>query len=247
MSLPKINTPTYTLTIPSTKKQIKFRPFLVKEEKILLIAIQEQETTALFDAVKQVIKNCTFDAVDVDNLTTYDLEYLFLQIRIKSKGGTVTLSFQCEAMISGKDMQPAAPCSCINDIEFDLTKVQIEGEALTKKIILEESTQIGIILKAPTFKTTTEMQTVLESNSVDSIYKALPQYIDTIFEGEKVYDDFTPEELQDWIEELSEENFEKIQQFFYNIPRLKAKINVKCTACGYEEAVTLEGLQNFLE
>jgi len=246
MTLPKLTTPTYTITLPSTGKEIKFRPFLVKEEKVLLIAMQESEGTTLFDAVKQIIKNCTFDAVDIDKLTTYDLEYIFLQLRIKSKGNMVTLNFKCENEIDGLE-NTKVPCNHVNDIEFDLNEAKIDGSLKGEDIIiLEEETQTGIKMKAPNFETTKNLQKALQTDDINAIYQAIPQYIDTIFQGETTFDEFEPEEFQEWIEELSDTQFGKIQEFFTKIPKLRAEIPIKCEKCGYEETITVEGLQNFL-
>ena len=247
MALPQLDSPVFKITIPSSNEEVKFRPFLVKEEKILLIAIQEDDIGTLFEAVKQVIRNCTFNEVDVDKLTTYDLEYLFLQLRIKSKGPTVNLAFQCENEKTKEDGSKDV-CGCTNEIQLNLEDVKLVGDTKgTRKIILEEKSQTGLIMKAPTFESSKMMQDVLLTNDVNGIYKALPAYIDTIFQGEQIFDDFKEEELQEWIEQLTDKQFSKIQEFFTEIPRLRAEIDVTCVSCGHNEKVPLEGLHNFLE
>lgn len=248
MALPKLETPVYRLTIPSTQTEVKFRPFLVKEEKILLISIQEGKPEVLFDAIKQIISNCTFEQVNVDELTTYDLEYIFLQLRIKSKGAGVPLSFRCENTVKHPESGNEEECGCVNEIEYDLEQVEIKGDTKAKKkIILDEKKQIGIIMKVPTFEDSKALSASVSEDGVESIYSTFARYIDVVFEGEKIYDDFTHKELEEWIEELSDEQFKKIQDFFTKIPKLSAEINVECISCGYKETVTVEGLQNFLE
>lgn len=244
MTLPVLETPTYFMELPSTKERLKFRPFLVKEEKILLIAMQEEDGDVLFEAIRQIIKNCTFGQVDVDALTTYDLEYIFLQLRIKSKGGDVDLSFRCDNEV-GED---GDTCGHSNSISFDLNSVKVQGDiSKVKKVILDEKTQTGLIMKPPSFAVAKGMQQILMEGDVSEIYKTLPKYIDTIFQGDVVYEDFTNEELQEWVENLSDSQFQLIQKFFDSLPKLKADIEVACAKCGYKETIPLEGLQSFLE
>jgi len=231
------------LEVPSTKKEIKFRPFLVKEEKILLIAMQEENVDVLFNAVNQIIDNCTFNQLNVSNLTTYDIEFIFLQIRIKSKGADISLSFNC-----GAELEDGKSCEHVTVVEYNLDQVSVDGTSKNNtKIILDEATKTGVILTIPTFENSKDAQEIMMKEGVAAIYKMLPIYIDTIFQGEEIFDDFTPAELEDWIENLNDDQFEKIKDFFEGVPRLQGDVNVICEGCGQKETVVLEGLQSFLE
>ena len=253
MSLPKLTVPTYTLELPSTKQEIKYRPFLVKEEKLLLIAMQDStdgNNKQIISAVKDVIVNCTFDQVDVSKLTTYDLEYLFLQLRIKSRGSVTEMSFKCNNTLKNDDGSEHT-CGHVNEIDFDLTTAKIVGDLTNKdkKIILEEATQIGVIMKEPTFESVLELSDSFltgETQSVEDAYALLPKYIDTVFQGEETFDEFTDKEILDWLDELTEDQKNKIESFFDAIPKLSANIEAKCSSCGYKEQVPVEGLANFL-
>lgn len=245
MALPKLETPTFFLTVPSTGKEIKYRPFLVKEEKILLISLQDGEDQTIFNCIKQIIENCTFKQVEVDKLTTYDLEYIFLQIRIRSKGSNVDLMFTCQNEIETDGEKHL--CDHVNEISIDLEHVKVDlSDTPENKIILDEKRQIGVILKHPTFESSKNIQQALSTGDLNAIYKSLPAYVDTIFEGEKVYDEFTADEFDDFIESMSDEQFGKIKYFFDKTPKLSLDIPVKCGKCGHEETVVLRGLQSFL-
>lgn len=245
MTLPVINAPTYFIEIPSIKgKKFKFRPFLVKEEKILLIALQENDEEVLFNAIKQIIENCTFKAFDVDKLTTLDLEYIFLQLRKKSKGSEVDLAFKCENVVEVSEHGEHI-CGHVNTLKFNLDKVEIHEDKDHKDTIMLTET-VGIKMKQPTLETSRNLQTAVKDNDLEKVYRIIPQYIDTIFEGETVYDEYSADEFQEFLESLSDSQFEKIQNFFVTMPRLRAEINIKCKKCEYAEQVVVEGLQNFL-
>lgn len=253
MALPVLNVPIYNLEIPSTKKKVKFRPFLVKEEKIILIAMQDLEDgkmQVIIDAIKQVIKNCTFDEIDVDNLTSYDLEYIFLELKKKSSGAEVDLSFACQNEVAqsqagihtaeGKHL-----CGCVNQIKLNLEDVKLVGrEGRSNKIMLTNT--MGVTLKEPTLASAEAAQEIVKSGDAEKIFEMIYGYIDTIFDGPTIYNEYDAAALKDFIEMLSGEQFQKIKEFFETAPTLKTDIKIKCVKCGYEETVTLEGLPSFL-
>lgn len=245
MTLPLLNVPTYTLTIPSTKKLIKYRSFLVKEEKLLLIAMEEETYDALLDASKQIIANCTFGAVDVDKLTSYDLEYIILQLRIKSRGAVVDLSFRCGNQIKVENAEDRE-CGEIINTKVNLEQVELKEDANhTNRIMITDT--IGLIMKTPAVNDLTALRKLFETEEVGVIYDFVPQFIDTIFEGEIVYTEYTPQEIKDFLESLTGDQFKKIQEFFDTLPKLKVKAHLNCIKCGHKEEIELEGLQNFLE
>ena len=241
MTLPVLSVPTYTLEIPSTKKSVKYRPFLVKEEKIILIAMQEMDgkIQVIVDAIKQIIKNCTFGALDTDVLTSYDLEYIFLQLKKKSSGAEVDLAFACQNEVAGQ------VCAQVNNIKLNLDDVKLTVPVnRSNKIMLAGS--IGVVLKDPTLEDAAIAQEVMKSGDLEKIYEIVYGFIDTIFDGETIYEEYTKDELKEFIEALPGDQFQKIRDYFDTAPTLKTDLHIKCKKCGHEETVTLEGLQSFL-
>ena len=244
MPLPRIETPKYELTIPSTGKTVKYRPFLVKEEKILLIAMESEDETQMMNAVEEIIENCIYDAnLNVKELAIFDIEYIFLQLRSKSKGEEVDMSFECEK------------CKSLIPIHLNLMDVKIvRTEGHEKDIRL--SNDIGVKMKYPSLS----LKKIFEDESnVENIFKSLAFCLDSIYDNETVYNakDQTQKEIMEFFEALPESEFDKIQQFFNTLPVLKHDIELKCTAkigkgksskvCGWKGTRTLEGLESFFE
>lgn len=227
MPLPKLETPTYTLQIPSTKETIEFRPFLVKEEKILIQAQEGGDEKDIIRAIKNIVRVCTFEKINVDELTTYDLEYIFLQLRARSIGETVEFKLKC------------LECEKYNTITLDITKAEVVFPQIEvdKKISLSES--VGVILKHISVK-----DIDIESNNITSLLIAS---IDSIYDDETVYPakDCTKKELEEFVDSLSHSNLEKIQEFVQNQPKLKQTIRYKCEHCGHENEIVLSGLADF--
>ena len=248
MSLPTLDTPTFFLTIPSMRKEVKYRPFLVKEEKILMIALQTGEENVIFNAINEIIENCLFNQIKAEDLTTYDVEYIFLQITIRSKGADVELSFQCENEIPNpKEPESMITCGNVNDIMYDLQNVElVDNEKMSPTIMLDEAKQIGITMRAPTLQSAQKLQKALIKNDIEVIYDSIQDYVEEIFQGDKTFDDYTREEFRSFIESLNEKQFKKIEDFFKRIPKIAGTVHLKCDACGYEEEVRLEGLSSFL-
>ena len=234
MTLPVINTPTYELTVPSTKDTLVYRPFLVKEEKILLMAMEEENETQLNRALKQVVNNCTFQKVKVDKLPLFDLEYIFLRIRAKSVGEVAKLSILCE-----DDGETYVP------VEIDLESIEVEfQEGHNPKIELTDD--IGIIMGYPTFEF---LDFNIEVSDVNKLFDIIGSSINQIYEGETVHEkaDFNKKELKTFLESLTSEQFKKIQEFFETMPRLRHVIEVENPKTKVKNTVTLEGLQAFFE
>ena len=235
MSLPKINEPEYTLVVPSTDEQIKFRPFLVKEEKFLLMAQEVGADEALYSAIKTLIKNCTLDKIDVDNLPLFDIEYIFLNIRAKSVGEVSKLKLICP-----DDKKTTA------DVEIDLNDVQVQvDENHTNKIELEKG--MGMVMTYPTIDSLKGLgiQTINATNMIDVIGTCILQIYEN--EGEKVYEagDQTKKELSDFIEQLQTKHFKKVQAFFDTMPKLKHTIKIKNPKTKKTSEITLTGLNDF--
>jgi hypothetical protein len=234
MGLPKIQTPTYFLKL-SSGEEIKYRPFLVKEEKILLIGHESDDPKAMINAVKEVIDNCTFNTLDLNTIPMFDLEYIFLQLRAKSKGEVVTLKFNCPE------------CETENGVEVDLSKVEVKRDVThTNKIDLDGT--LGVIMKYPTLTDANNFVTD-EEMTASKMFDLLNSSIDYIYDQETTYkpSDYSTDELNDFVDSLPDAAFQRIQEFFSTMPKLREEKNYKCKKCKYKESITLEGLQNFLE
>lgn len=236
MSLPILEAPTYFLTIPSTGKEIKYRPFLVKEDKVLAIALQEEDNDKIiFESIKNIISSCTFGQVDIEKLTLFDIEWIFLQLVIKSRGAFVSLIFTCNNIVEDGEV-----CGQENVIQVNLDEVKLSATP-NKKIMLTDS--IGVNMRFPTFS---EIQEYLLSEKNGDVHAILPTYIECVFEGDKIITDFSQEDLVEFIDSMTDEQFNKISDFFRNLPTLTWSKEIQCTKCGHKETVTVVGLQNFL-
>jgi undecaprenyl pyrophosphate synthase len=244
MSLPKINAPIFELVLPSTEKTVKYRPFLVKEQKILLIAMESGDQRSMMTAIKQIINNCAVDPVEVDKLPVFDLEYFFVRLRAKSIGETIDLNLRHPNDMNSKD----EVCEHVTKKTLNLLDVEVHKSiAHEDKIVLDEETKIGIKFKYPTSEFALSIENPEEMNQLDLATDAIINSIDFIFDADNVYkrEDHTRQELIDFIENLSQKQYEKLSSFFDTMPKLKHEVTWKCTGCGQEEKVSLEGLANF--
>jgi len=245
MTLPQLAVPEFFTTLPICKKKIKYRPFLVKEEKVLLIAIKEETEDALFNAVKQIAKNCTFNEVDIETLSNIDLEYLFLQIRIKSKSNMVDIVYQCTNKIKNEEGD-LIQCDTVGTISYNLDEIQlVTNENHSDKIMLTDV--VGIKMKYGSLENAKKLYKAVEEENIEEIYANMKDYIDCIFDDEKTYDDFTTEEWIEFFDGMTSENHAKIKEFFNTQPVLQGKIKTKCPTCKNEDELIIQGLQNFLE
>ena len=237
MALPILTTPTYELEVPSTEEKIKYRPFLVKEEKILLIALESNENLDIVQAVKTIVDDCTFNKLDLGNLPMFDVEYIFLQIRAKSVGEVSKLKILCQ-----DDMET------YTDYEINLTDIEVEViEGHTNKIELTD--KMGIIMKYPTIDSfqSTGITSISSSNMLDVISSCILQIYDK--KGEEVHyaKDQTAKELIDFIEQLSSQQFKDLQKFFDTMPRLKHTIMVENPKTKVKNKIELNGLNDFFQ
>ena len=234
MALPKVNTPTYELAVPSTDEKIKYRPFLVKEEKILLIAMEAQEQSGILNAVKDIVKSCTFDKFDVNKAPIFDIEYIFLNIRAKSVGEVSTVNLRCP-----DDNETFV------QTDIDLTKVDVQlTKGHTNKIELTD--EMGMIMTYPTLDSFTDSTTVINaSNMLDVIASCVSQIYDK--KGEDVYDakDSTKQEIVDFLESLNSKQFLEIQKFFDTMPKLTHTVNIENPETKVKSDITLTGLNDF--
>ena len=235
MALPKLNTPTYELEVPSTDEKIKYRPFLVKEEKILLMAMESKDNAQIINAVKDIVQSCTFEKVNVSTMPMFDMEYIFLNIRAKSVGEISKLKVLCP-----DDKKTYA------SVELDLTKVEVQvGDDHSNKIELTDD--MGIIMTYPTIDSFLEsgIETVNASNMLDVVGSCVLQIYEQ--KGEKVYQakDQTKKELTEFVESMNTGQFKQVQSFFDTMPKLKHTIKVKNPKTKKSSDVTLMGLNDF--
>jgi hypothetical protein len=231
MPLPKISQPLFDMTIPSTGKKITFRPFLVKEEKILLIAQQSENDTEIIRAIKQILNNCIQEDIDIDNLAIFDLEYMFLKLRARSVNNVVKLSY--------RDTEDEK----IYDFELDLDTIEIDVPAKINSNI-DVSENVGMTMKYPSASITDRMKDF--DNEVDLMTFFIVNCIDTIYDEDSVYvaNEFSEEEITEFLDGLDVKTFEKIREFFENIPRLQHTIEYK-NSNGSIRTIELSSLKDF--
>tara|TARA_R100000742_G_C4270784_1_gene89546 strand:+ start:755 stop:1459 length:705 start_codon:yes stop_codon:yes gene_type:complete len=233
MALPKLATAKYELTLPSTGQKVEFRPFLVKEEKMLMLAQQEGSQQSLIRAVQDLIDACTFGKLDSKKLPTFDIEYVFLQIRCKSIGETTAVTVICP-----DDEETKVK------VDVNLSEVQcIKDKDHTNNIKISDD--VGIVFDYP------EISKVVKitdgKNDAVATFNVIKSCVNQIYDAENVYtkNDMEEKELDDFIESMSHEQFVKVQSFFETMPKVKHKITVKNPKTEVESDLTLEGLQDF--
>ena len=233
MALPKLNAPTHTLVLPSTGEEVKFRPFLVKEQKLLLMAQQNEDMKEVADAMIKIISNCT--GLNSSNLPTFDVEYMFLKIRGKSVGDIVELNLICP-----DDEVTTVPT------KLDLNEVDVQiSEDHTNEIKLNDD--IKIFMNYPTM--TEALQNVTATDDVGGVFKMLQACIKEIHSGDEVFHkiDMKTEEITEFVESLNTEQFNSILAFFETMPKLRHVVEVTNPKTGVTSEVLLEGMESFLE
>ncbi len=237
MPLPKISTPTYELELPSTGQTIQYRPFLVKEEKLLVIALESEDTKQITTAIKTVIKSCILTKnIKVESLPTFDIEYLFLNIRGKSVGEELEVNIICP-----DDGETQVPVT----INLDDIKVQ-KNEEHSNRIKLDDS--IMMEMKYPSLDQFIKNNfDFSEKNAMDQSFELIASCIDKIFTEEEVWTaaDVTKKEMADFLESMNSSQFKDIEKFFETMPKLSHKIKVKNPVTEVESEVVLEGLASF--
>jgi hypothetical protein len=235
MALPKLTTPTYELEVPSTDEKIKYRPFLVKEEKILLIAMESGEGKDILNAVKEIVTECTFEKLDLGKMPMFDIEYIFLNIRAKSVGEISNLRLKCP-----DDEETYA------DVEVDLSKVQVQVEkGHSPKIKLTD--EMGLVMAYPSIDSfsKTGITDITAENMLEVISSCIHQVYDK--KGEEVFDakDQSKKELTEFIESLNTTQFRAVQQFFDTMPKLKHVVTIENPNTKVKTDVVLQGLNDF--
>jgi hypothetical protein len=235
MPLPKISTPTYELELPSTEQTIKYRPFLVREEKLLVLALETEDTKQITNAIKTVIKICIETKnIKVELLPTFDIEFLFLNIRGKSVGEEIEVNIICP-----DDGETTVPVK----INVDDIKVQKNSEH-TKRIKLDDS--IMMEMKYPSLDTLQQLGSIGDGD-YDKLFDVISGCIDSIYTNEEVFHtkDQTKQDVLDFLNNLTSDQFAKIQKFFETMPRLRKEISYNCPVCSKKHDKVLEGIGSF--
>lgn len=242
MSLPKLDTPKFTLNVPSTGKELKYRPFVVREQKIMLQAVEMQDSDQLNNAVEDIIRACTFGEFDVDNSPVYDVEYVLLHIRAKSSGEMVEMFYRCNNQI--EDEEGPKKCGSKIPVGIPLLDVQVERpEGHVGKIMLSDDVGMTMNdLPYGMYKTSTGKS--LADVGIDVIAEC----VENIFDADNVHSkkDFTRAELIEFIENLTSDQFADVEKFIETMPRLEMQVPMRCPSCGATDTVTLTGLDDFL-
>jgi hypothetical protein len=235
MTLPILETQTYELTLPSADVKVKYRPFLVKEEKILLQAMESGNQKEIIQALKDIVSACTFGKINAEELPTFDLEYIFLQIRSKSVGEVAKLKVLCP-----DDKETYA------DVDVDLSKIDVQvDDKHTNDILIDEEKKLGIIMKYPTLNSmNNSLNKKLDS---EVIFDVLRNSIYEIYQGEKTFkaSDYSKDELQKFIDSLDSKTFNKVQSFYETMPKLMHELEITNPKTNVKSKVVLQGLSDF--
>ena len=234
MALPKLNTPTYELVLPSTGEKVKYRPFLVKEQKLLMLAQESKDENSLADTLGQLIKSCTFEKIDAENSPVFDIEYIFLKLRAKSVGETAEIS-----VLAKDDNKTRVP------VKVNLDKIDIHMTAdHTTEVQIDE--KIKLILKYPVLR---DMKNISESDDeYKKMFAVLNKCIYEVHDGDKIYNvvDLTQKDIDEFVDSMNTSQLAKVLEFFSTMPKLRHPVSFINPKTKVKNEVVVEGLQNFL-
>ena len=233
MALPKLNAPSYEMKVPSTGETVKFRPFLVKEQKILMIAQESKDPNMMANAMCDLIESCCENIKEVEKMPTFDIEYMFLQLRAVSVGSEIELEMLCQ-----DDNVTRVP------VTIDLGEIKVSELPNHKKEIMITD-KIGMTFKYPSLKDIAKYGQDGMS-AVDTTFGVIQDCLVNIFDENEVYDEMNQQELQEFVEQMTTEQFEEVQGFFDTMPKLRHTVEVKNPNTGHVNKVHLEGMQSFL-
>lgn len=233
MALPKINTPTYTVKIPSSGKMIEYRPFSVKEQKTLMLAKESNDVQSMVRATKDLIASCTFEEINAADLAIFDFEYLFLKIRAKSVGETSDIQIKCKN------------CDEFVPLTINVDEVEVVGD-IEKDKKLQLTDNIGIKLRYPSFENSISLLGS-DKEETEMVYDLILDCIEMIYDENEVYpvEDSTRQELVEFVDSLSTRQFQNITEFFDTSPMVSLDADANCGKCEHSEKITITGLKNF--
>ena len=234
MALPRIDSPKFELKVPSSGETVEYRPYLVKEEKILMMAMETKDQQQMIRALRDVIAGCTEGKIQADNLAMFDLEYVFLKIRGKSVGETTKVGLKCSS------------CDHKNEVEINLDEVEVQGEVKkSAKVALTDT--VGVVLKYPTVKGIQRQLGKQDNNDREVTMAAVASAIESIYDATDIYptEDEKAEDVIHFLDSLTSSQFKKISEYFEDMPRLRHEVKFNCASCKAKNTQTLEGLTNF--
>jgi hypothetical protein len=239
--LPKIDVPIYELKLPSSGKEVRFRPFLVKEEKLLLIAAKSNDANEIIKTTKQIINNCLLDELNIDTLPFFDVDCLFIALRAKSIGENIEVNYVCQSLL-----EDGNPCLGKFPIKVDISNVEIEKDETIKSEIKFNDNLI-FYMKYPGYSIIKLLND--STDNLDKKIKIIAMSIDKIFNKGQYYStkDFSTEDLQGFIESLTQEQFDKLAEFTSNFPSFSVKSEGKCTKCGKDHVVRYKDFMRFFQ
>lgn len=249
MALPKIDLPIFELKLVSQPNPIRFRPFLVKEEKLLLMALQSSNESEILNTIKQVINNCLVDELDIDKLPIFDLEYLFLNVRARSIGEKLETYYVCRNVVGKQQneegVEEEVQCMHMMPIEVNLLEIKPAINDLPTKIYITKT--IGIQLKYPNLKTFKVIDNILLEEGSKELFDMIFGCTEYVFDGEQIYySNETPkEEFYTFLDSLTQEQFDKITDFFEMIPTISLEVDHECNKCNFKHTLRMEGLNDF--
>lgn len=249
MPLPKIDLPIFELKLVSLPKPVKFRPFLVKEEKLLLMALQSNDEDSIFKTIKQVINNCLVEDVDIDKLPIFDIEYLFLNVRARSVGEKVETFFVCRNIVGTEKNEDGdeveVECKHLMPVNINVLDIKPPIDDVPTKVYITD--KIGVQLRFPTLRTFKSVDSMVSNPENQSVFDMIYDCTEYVFDENGMYyvNESPKEEFVSFLESLTQEQFDRITGFFEDLPKIKYDIETKCEKCSFEHKLHLEGLNDF--
>lgn len=229
MALPQLNTARYTTMVPSLQKEVSFRPYLVKEEKVLMMAMETQDQKSIMRAVKEVIKSCVFDDINVDKLAMFDIEALFLALRSKSVGENINIKLKCD-------------CEELTEVNINLDEIQMND--IGKDNVIPLTSEVGVTMRYPALS---DIENIDAEGGIESMMDMIIQCMDSIYDTDAVHDvsNEPKESVQSFLDSLNGEQFKKLAEFFENLPSLNYNAEWDCVGCNKHNTMELKGIASF--
>ena len=245
MALPIINVPEYTITLPISNQKIKVRPFLVKEEKMLLTVMTSEDASEVVDILLQVLSNCTLDKVYIESLQLTDIEFLVLKLRGFSKGEKFDISIKCKNMVENKETKEQEMCGNVTNYNLDINDITVNTKGI-KNDTIKLSDTIGIKLRAPRAHLMKELMGV--ESEIDASITGLIDCIESIWDGEEVMytKDYKSEELEAFVDQLTSQQLKQIKEYIDSLPQIGIEVKHKCSKCENKETLFIRGIHDFL-
>jgi hypothetical protein len=249
MALPKIDLPIFELQLKSVDEPVKFRPFLVKEEKLLLMALQADDEDAIIKTIKQVINNCLVSDIDIDKLPIFDIEYLFLNVRARSMGEMVETYFVCKNVVGNEKADDGTDipveCAHMMPVKINLLEIKPPDRETSTKIMITD--KIGIQMTYPSLQTLKYVDGVVSSDDMNKVFDLVYECADYIFDEAGMYyvKESDRQEFDNFLSSLTQEQFDRVIGFFDRLPKIEHDVEHKCQKCGFDHKLHLEGLNDF--